>query len=105
MAARVTKDNFTEKVLKNTLPVIVEFYSDSCIACKKLAPVLGDLEDNYEGKLEVVKVNTNYDAELSEEYGVMANPTIIIFKNGTPVDVKAGAVSYSEIEEWVKNIL
>ena len=51
MAVRVTKADFEEKVLKNTLPVVVDLYSDSCVACKMLAPALGDLEDNYEGKL------------------------------------------------------
>ena len=104
MAERVTKDNFEEKVLKNTLPVIVDFYSDSCIACKKLAPVLGDLEDNYEGKVTVVKVNTNYDAELTDEYAIMANPTIILFKDGREADRKTGAVAYSELEEWVADL-
>lgn len=48
MAARISKADFDEKVLKSKLPVIVDFYSDSCVACKKLAPVLGDIEDDYE---------------------------------------------------------
>lgn len=104
MAVRVTKADFEEKVLKNTLPVVVDFYSDSCVACKMLAPALGDLEDNYEGKLAVVKVNTNYDAELAEEYGVMANPTVIIFKDGAEVDRKTGAVPYGELEAWVSQL-
>ena len=82
MAVRVTKDDFNEKVLLNKLPVVVDFYSDSCVACKKLAPVLGGLEDDYEGKLEVVKVNTNYDMELAEEYNVTANPTVLLINNG-----------------------
>ena len=47
MAARISKADFDEKVLKSKLPVIVDFYSDSCVACKKLAPVLGDIEDDY----------------------------------------------------------
>ena len=45
MAQRINKDNFEEKVLKNPLPVLVDFYSDSCIPCKQLSPVLGDIED------------------------------------------------------------
>ena len=70
MAVRINKDDFEEKVLKSDLPVIVDFYSDSCIACKKLAPALGDVEDDYEGKLYVYKVNTNFDKELAKEYHV-----------------------------------
>ena len=66
MAARISKADFDEKVLKSKLPVIVDFYSDSCVACKKLAPVLGDIEDDYEDKLHVYKVNTNFDGELAD---------------------------------------
>ena len=52
MAVRVSKTDFEEKVLKEKLPVLVDFYSDSCVACKKLAPVLGNAEDDYEDKIK-----------------------------------------------------
>ena len=67
---------YFEKVLKSDKPVIVDFYSDSCVACKKLAPVLGGIEDDYEDALNVYKVNTNFDAALAEKYEVTANPTL-----------------------------
>lgn len=101
MAVRVTKEDFEEKVLKNALPVVVDFYSDSCVACKKLAPALGNLEDNFEGKLDIVKVNTNFDTPLSEEYHVMSNPTVLLFKDGKEVGRKVGAVSYQDLEAWI----
>lgn len=82
MAVRVSKTDFEEKVLKEKLPVLVDFYSDSCVACKKLAPVLGNAEDDYEDKIKVYKVNTNFDVELAEQYEVQANPTLILFKAG-----------------------
>ena len=72
MAARISKDNFETEVLNSALPVLVEFYSDSCIPCKQMSPILGGIEDDYEDKLKVVKVNVNYDAELAEQYSVMA---------------------------------
>ena len=101
MAIRVTKDDFNEKVLLNKLPVVVDFYSDSCVACKKLAPVLGGLEDDYEGKLEVVKVNTNFDLELAEKYNVTANPTILLINNGEEIDRRVGAASPKELYAWI----
>lgn len=100
MAVRVTKDDFDEKVLKSEIPVLVDFYSDSCVACKKLAPVLGDVEDNYEGKLYVVKVNTNFDSELSEQYEIMSNPTLVLFKSGEEADRRVGAASLRDLEAW-----
>ncbi len=101
MAIRASSANFEEKVLQSSVPVVVDFYSDSCVACKRLVPVLGDLEDNYEGKLSVVKVNTNFDMELCEKYGVMSNPTVVLFKDGEEVDRRVGAAPYKEFEKLV----
>lgn len=101
MAERISQDNFEEKVLKSSLPVIVDFYSDSCVACKKLAPVLGDIEDDYEGKLNVFKVNTNFDAEIAIEYGISANPTLLLFNGGEKVAKKVGAANKKELEDWL----
>lgn len=101
MAVRVSSDDFEAKVLKSELPVIVDFYSDSCVACKKLAPVLGDIEDDYEDKVSVVKVNTNFDADLAAEYGIMANPTLVLFNKGQVVAKKVGAATKKDLEDWL----
>ena len=105
MAARIAKDDFDEKVLKSPIPVIVDFYSDSCVACKKLAPVLGGIEDDYEDRIAVYKVNSNFDQELAQQYGIMANPTLILFKNGEAVDRKIGAQTADELKAWVESYL
>jgi len=103
MAVRINKDDFEEKVLKSDLPVIVDFYS--CIACKKLAPALGDVEDDYEGKLYVYKVNTNFDKELAKEYQIAANPTLLFVKNAEVLDRKIGAHTLAELKTWVEALL
>ena len=72
MAARANAENFEELVLKSELPVLVDFYSDSCIPCKMMAGVVGDIEDDYEGKLNVYKVNVNFDESLASKYEVLA---------------------------------
>lgn len=105
MAARISKNDFEEKVLKSLLPVIVDFYSDSCVACKKLAPVLGDLEDNYEDKLFVYKLNTNFDGELAEDYEVTANPTLILFVDGEEKARRVGPAKPAELEAWVQDAI
>ena len=78
MAARVNKDEFEGKVLKSDIPVLVDFYSDSCVPCKKMTPVIGDVEDDMEGKLAVYKVNINFDTELAESYDVQSVPTLLL---------------------------
>ena len=103
MAARIAKDNFDEKVLKSPIPVIVDFYSDSCVACKMLAPVLGGIEDDYEDRIQVYKVNTNFDQELAQQYGIMSNPTLILFKDGEAADRKVGAQTADVLKAWVED--
>ena len=91
MAVRVSAEDFAAKVIQSELPVIVEFYSDSCIPCKQLSPILGGIEDDYEDKVNVYKVNVNFDAELAEKYAVMASPTILFFKGGEEVSPHPGS--------------
>ena len=105
MAARISKADFEEKVLKADKPVLVDFYSDSCIPCKQLAPILGDIEDENEGKLSVYKVNVNYDAELAQEYSVMSSPMLILFKDGEKAGTKRGLVKKQELTEWLEDTI
>jgi thioredoxin 1 len=102
MAKRVSKDDFEKEVLQSELPVIVDFYSDSC---KQLSPILGDIEDDYEDKAKVVKVNINFDEELMEKYEVMASPTLVFFKDGEETDRTRGLVKKAEIEEKLGALL
>lgn len=99
MSARVNEENFEKEVLKSEIPVLVEFYSDSCIPCKRLSPILGDLEEEYEDKLKVVKVNVNFDEKLAQDYDVLASPTMILFKNGEEINRIRGLKKKNEIEE------
>lgn len=103
MAARISKDEFKEKVLCSKIPVLVDFYSDSCMACKKLAPVLGDAEERYEERIQVYKVNTNFDSELAEQYEVTANPTLILFRNGEEAERKVGFLPPKELNPWLES--
>ena len=105
MAARISKDNFEAEVLKSELPVLVEFYSDSCIPCKQMSPILGGIEDDYEDKLHVYKVNTNFDGELADEYEVTANPTLLFVKDAEVLDRKVGAQKPADLKAWVEELL
>lgn len=105
MAARIYTNDFQEKVLDSAIPSLVDFYSDSCVACKKLAPTLCEVEEDYEGKVNVFKVNTGYDTKLVEDYGIQSNPTLILFKDGLAVDKKVGAKDYDEITDWIDSLI
>lgn len=66
MAVRVNTENFEQEVLNSDKLVLTDFYSDSCIPCKRLSPVLSELEREYGDSLKVVKVNINFDSALME---------------------------------------
>ena len=99
MALRVNSENFESGVLKSELPVLADFYSDSCVPCKRLSPIISQLESERSDSLKVVKVNINFDTELAEKYEVQAAPTLIYFKNGEETARLRGAVKKAEIEE------
>jgi thioredoxin 1 len=105
MSKRVSKDDFDSEVLQSSLPVLVDFYSDSCVPCKRLSPIIGDIEDDNEGKLIVVKVKTNFDGELAEQYNVMAVPTLILFNGGNEVARRTGADKKEVIAGWIDESL
>ena len=65
----------------------------------------GDVEDDYEGKLYVYKVNTNFDKELAKEYQIAANPTLLFVKNAEVLDRKIGAHTLAELKTWVEALL
>lgn len=102
MAERIGKKEFEEKVLKSGLPVLVDFYSDSCIACKKLAPALSQAEELLGERFSFYKVNTDYEAELVEKYGILSRPTLIVFINGQERERKTGARKLAELMKWLE---
>ena len=105
MPARIGKDEFETEVLKSPIPVLADFYSDSCIPCKRMAPILSQLETEYENKLKVVKINTNFEKELVEKYGIMAAPTFVFFKNGEETARIRGAVKKDELISHIDSLI
>ena len=103
MALRINAENFEEKVLKAGRPVLVDFYSDTCIPCKQMAGILGDIEDENEDAIYIYKVNVNYDKDLAARYKVMAAPTVIAFVNGEEKGRTVGLKEPEEIETLFEN--
>lgn len=104
MAERITSEQFPEKVLQSELPVLVEFYSDSCIPCKRLSPVLSRLESAFADTLHIYKVNVHFEEALTEEYDILGSPTLLFFKNGQEINRLRGVVSEEELTEAVTSL-
>lgn len=97
LAERITTADFEEKVLNADIPVLVDFYSDTCVPCKMLSPVLSQLDTELAGKLNIYKVNVGYEQELVDKYEVQASPTLIFFRGGEEVSRLRGAVKKPDI--------
>lgn len=82
----VTDANFEEAVLKAELPTVVDFWAVWCGPCKMIAPVLEEIAAEYAGQLQVAKLDVDHNGESAMRYGVMSIPTLILFKNGQPVE-------------------
>jgi thioredoxin 1 len=91
-AVAVTDANFKEEVLDNELPVLVDFWAPWCGPCRMVAPVVDEISQQYEGKVKVVKLNTDENPAIASQYGIRSIPTLMIFKDGQRVDMVVGAV-------------
>ena len=99
MAQRVNSEEFHDVLASPVL--LADFYSDSCVPCKRLSPVLAELEEEHTD-IKFVKVNVAYEEDLVEKYEVQASPTLILFRNGEETGRLRGAVKKEELEEFLK---
>lgn len=97
----VTDDKFAEVVLKSELPVLLDYWAEWCGPCKMIAPVLDVLADEYDGKLQICKIDISANPETPQTYGVRNIPTLMIFKNGEAIATKVGAVSKSQLAAFI----
>ncbi|MDE6384839.1 MAG: thioredoxin [Eubacterium sp.] len=98
----INKDNINEKISNSKIPFILDFYSDFCMPCKMLAPVMDEIAQEYKGTVEIGKVNTDHEKSLAAEYGIMAVPTLVYIKNGKEFDRSVGVISKEEIISRIK---
>ncbi|NEO35721.1 MAG: thioredoxin [Moorea sp. SIOASIH] len=96
-AAQVTDSSFQAEVLDSDTPVLVDFWAPWCGPCRMVSPVVDEIADQYEGKLKVVKLNTDENPKVAGDYGIRSIPTLMIFKGGQRVDMVVGAVPKSTL--------
>ena len=102
MAHQVTATNFDAEVLAATEPVLVDFWAEWCGPCKVMDPILDDLSRELAGKVKIVKLNVEENVGITTRYNVRAMPTMIVFKNGEPVDARVGSgQSRVQLTKWL----
>ena len=88
----VSDDTFDEEVVKSEVPVLVDFWADWCAPCKMIAPIVEDLANEYDGKVKFAKMDVDANPKVPMSFGIRGIPTLLIFKDGSPVDQVVGAV-------------
>jgi thioredoxin 1 len=95
----ITQAEFETVVIQSARPVLVDFYAPWCGPCKALAPVVERMAGEFEGRIEVVKLNVDNAPQLAARYEIRGVPTLMIFKNGQKQDAIVGMVSAGALRE------
>ena len=104
MAKEITDANFQE-LLAEGKPLVVDFWAPWCGPCKMMLPVVEELAAEYEGKINVGKLNVDENDETCSTYGIMNIPTILFFKNGELVHRSVGAMRKPDLQKLFEELL
>ena len=101
----IEEAKFDESVIKADMPVLVDFWAPWCGPCRMVAPVVEELAGEYDGKVNFVKVNVDNNPKIASQYGIMSIPTLMIFKEGKPVDTIVGFRPKDELKKSLDTAL
>jgi len=93
--------NTFDKAIQEAKTALVDFWADWCVPCKRVAPILEELSEEYKGKVEFFKLNVDENPEIASKMKIVSIPTMIIFKDGKPVDKIVGALPKQSIKEAI----
>ena len=98
---QTSDSSFDTDVLQAEGPVLVDFWAEWCGPCKMIAPVLEEIAIEYGEKLKVCKMDVDANPDTAPKYGIRGIPTLILFNNGDVAGTKVGAVSKSQLAEFI----
>ena len=101
----VSDATFDAEVLNSDIPVLVDFWAEWCGPCKMIAPVLDEIAVEYAGRLKIAKVDVDANPEIPPKFGIRGIPTLIVFKGGNAEATKVGALSKSQLTEFIQEVV
>lgn len=97
----VDDHSFAEQVLGSDLPVLVDFWAPWCAPCQLVGGLLEEIGPEYAGRLRILKLNVDQSPETARRYGITSIPTMILFRDGEPVQKQTGALPLNPMREWL----
>ena len=101
----VSKDTFKQEVLDSEEVVVADFWAPWCMPCKMMEPILEQLASDHEGKVKVVKINVDEEAELAAQFEIVSIPSLLIFNRGEMVNIHVGVVSQVALRKMLEGYL
>ena len=101
----VDDSNFDQVVLQSKIPVLVDFWAAWCGPCRMVAPVVEELAEEYDGRVNFVKLDVDRNPRTASQYGIMSIPSLLIFKNGAPMSNIVGFRPKAELKQSLEAVL
>ena len=101
----VNDNNFEQIVLKSEVPVVVDFWAQWCGPCRKLTPVLEQIQNEFNNSIKMVKIDTDKNTATAKEYGIASLPSVLLFKDGKVQEMMVGIMPKSAIITNIKKLL
>ena len=99
----ISDESFETEVLKASGPVLIDYWAEWCGPCKMIAPILDELAEEYDERVKIVKLNIDDNPETPPKYGIRGIPTLMLFKDGNVEATKVGAVSKSQLADFIES--
>ena len=100
---KLTDAEFENQVIKSEKPILVDYWAEWCGPCKMIAPVLEEVASELSDKILIGKLNVDENSETPPKYGIRGIPTLMLFKNGEVIGTQVGAISKSDLINFIEN--